>query len=76
MSRVDVTVVEEPPRLTLQPFSSSGKQSQVTDPETVGTGDEENPEFKLPKMSSLVVVLVTNVFMQVMSGSCQLSKPR
>ena len=75
MSRADVTPVEEPSQLTLQPISSSGKESQVTDPERSSIEDGGNPEFKLPKMGSLVVVLVTNVLMQVISRSCQLSGP-
>ena len=64
MSKVDVAVVEEPLQLTPQPNTSLGK-SQIADPEEVAVGDDENPEFKLPKTSSLVVVLTTNVLMQV-----------
>jgi len=37
------------------------------DPEEVTVRDEENPEFKLPKMNSLLLVLMTNVLMQVIS---------
>ena len=71
-SRADMVVVEGPSELTLQPISSLGKQSQPADPEGASIGDGENPEFKLPKMSSLVVVLLTNVFMQVLL--CSLSR--
>ena len=71
-----MAVIEEPSHLTLRPIPSSGKQSQVTDLEVVSYGDSENPEFKLPKMGSLTVVLVTNVFMQVMLCSYQPSKHR
>jgi len=60
-----MTIVEE----SLQPVSrrnsSLGKQLPVASPEEAIDGDDENPEFKLPKMSSLVVVLVTNFLMQV-----------
>ena len=64
MSKVDAAAVEEP----VQIASRLSLQTQVADPEGVTTvGDEENPEFKLPKMSSLVVVLVTNVLLQVIS---------
>jgi len=64
MSKADVAVLEEPLQLVPQPNSSPGKR-QVADPEEVVVGDDENPEFKLPKTSSLVVVLTTNVLMQV-----------
>jgi hypothetical protein len=64
MPKVDVAIVQEPLPSTLQPDSSLGKQLQVIDPEGVTLGDDENPEFKLPKMSSLVVVLTTNLLMQ------------
>lgn len=37
----------------------------MIDPEGGRGGDDGNPEFKLPKMSSLVVVLFANVFMQL-----------
>ena len=61
---MDVTVVEEPSQLAPQPNSSLGKP-QDSDLEEVTVGNDENPEFKLPKTSSLVVVLTTNVLMQV-----------
>jgi hypothetical protein len=67
MPKVDVAIVQEPLPSTLQPDSSLGEQLQVIDPEGVTLGDGENPEFKLPKMSSPVVVLMTNLFMQVIS---------
>jgi len=67
MSKADVAVVKEPLQFTSRPTSSSGKQPQAANPEEAIVGDEENPEFKLPGMSSLVVVLVTNVLMQVIS---------
>ena len=67
MSKADVAIVEEPLQFTSQLSSSSRKQPQAANPEGAIVGDEENPEFKLPKMSSLVVVLVTNVLMQVIS---------
>ena len=67
MSKADVAIVEEPLQFASQLSSSSGKQPQAANPEGAIVGDEENPEFKLPKMSSLVVVLVTNVLMQVIS---------
>ena len=67
MSKADVAIVEEPLQFTSQLSSSSGKQPQAANPEGAIVGDEQNPEFKLPKMSSLVVVLVTNVLMQVIS---------
>lgn len=51
--------------------SSLVKRPQVVDPEEATDGDDENPEFKLPKMSSLVIVLVTNMLMQVLSRSLQ-----
>ena len=41
------------------------RQPHVTDPEGVSTGNEENPGFKLPKMSSLAVVTMANVLIQV-----------
>jgi len=65
MSKVDVEVVEEPLQLSSPPNSSFGKQPQVEDPEEVIIGDDQNPEFKLPKTSSLVIVLTTNALMQV-----------
>jgi hypothetical protein len=43
------------------------KQLQVADPESRSIGDDENPEFKLPKMGSLAIVLTTNLLMQVIS---------
>ncbi|KAF9783442.1 MFS general substrate transporter [Thelephora terrestris] len=64
MSRVDTTV-EEPAQLTPRRSSSLLKQLQVADPERVVTEDDENPEFKLPKTTSLAVVLMTNALMQV-----------
>ena len=64
MSKVDVEVVEEPLQPASRPNSSFGKP-QITDPEELAVGDDENPEFKLPKTSSLIVVLTTNVLMQV-----------
>ena len=68
MSKVDVATVEEPVRIASRLSLGSGRQTQIADPEGVtAVGDEENPEFKLPKMSSLVVVLVTNVLLQVIS---------
>ena len=67
MSKADVAVVEEPVQFTSRLSPSPGKQLQAADPEEVTTRDEENPEFKLPGMSSLVVVLMTNVLMQVIS---------
>ena len=59
MSNADMAVVEEP----VQPTS----QRRSADPEEVTFREEGNPEFKLPKMSSLVVVLMTNALMQVIS---------
>lgn len=67
MSKADVAVVEEPVRFMPRPSLSLEKQLQVSAPEEATVGDEENPEFKLPKMSSLVMVLMTNVLMQVIS---------
>jgi len=64
MSKVDVAVVEEPLQFASQPNSSLGK-SQVADLEEIAVGDDENPEFKLPKTNSLLVVLAMNVLMQV-----------
>ena len=61
-----MAVVEEPVQPTSQRRSSLGQQLQLADPEEV-TLREGNPEFKLPKMSSLVVVLMTNTLMQVIS---------
>ncbi|KAF9647577.1 MFS general substrate transporter [Thelephora ganbajun] len=65
MSKVDVAVVEEHVQVPSPPSSSFGRQLQVADPEEVTIRDDGNPEFKLPKMSSLVVVLMTNVLMQI-----------
>ena len=65
MSKADVEVVGEPSQLTSGLDTALGKQPQVTDLEEVTNGDDENPEFKLPKMSSLVVVLMTNVLLEV-----------
>ena len=62
-----MTVVEGPSQFTSPPNSSSGKQLQVADLEELIIRNDENTEFKLPKMSSLVVVLMTNVLMQVIS---------
>jgi hypothetical protein len=76
MTRVDVAIIEEPSLLTLQPISSLGKRVHLEDPEGASIGDDENPEFKLPKMSSLIVVLMTNVFMQVTLRPCQPCGPR
>lgn len=59
-------MVESPSQFTSGLSPSLGKQLQVADPEEIIL-DDENPEFKLPKMSSLVVVLMTNVLMQVFS---------
>lgn len=73
-----MAVIQEPAQSTLQPITESTlieKQSPVTDLERASAPDGENPEFKLPKMSSLVVVLVTNVLLQVMSRSCKPSEP-
>jgi hypothetical protein len=67
MSKVDVAVVEEPLPSAPWPGSSVGKQLQVADPEGTILEDDENPEFKLPKMSSLAIVLTTNLLMQVIS---------
>ena len=61
----DAIVVEEPIQSTSLPSPTSSKQSQVADPEGVNFDDGQNPEFKLPKMSSLVMVLMTNALMQV-----------
>lgn len=79
MFKVGVAVVEEPVQFTPQLNSSSGEQPRA-DPEEVTVRDEENPEFKLPKMNSLLLVLITNVLMQVISRflptlwiSCSLS---
>ena len=65
MSKVQLTVVEEPTKSTPQQSSSLQQQPQATDPEGVTTEDDRNPEFKLPKTTSLAVVLMTNVLMQV-----------
>jgi len=65
MSKVDMTIVEESLQPVSRQNSSLGKQLPVASPEEAIDGDDENPEFKLPKMSSLVVVLVTNFLMQV-----------
>ena len=62
-----MAVVEEPVQLTSRPGSSLGKQLQAAGPEEGANSDEGNPEFKLPRMSSLVMVLATNVLMQVIS---------
>ena len=62
-----MAIVQEPLPSAPQLDSSLGKQLQVIDPEGVTLGDDENPEFKLPKMSSPVVVLMTNLLMQVIS---------
>jgi len=67
MFKVDAAVAEKPVQFTFQLNSSSGEQPQA-DLEEVTTRDEENPEFKLPKMSSLVLVLMTNVLIQVISS--------
>jgi len=64
MFKVDMTIAEELLQPVSRQNSSLGKQLPVTFPEEAIGGDE-NPEFKLPKMSSLVVVLVTNFLMQV-----------
>ena len=58
-------VVEERARSPARSNLSLSKQPQVTYPEGGVIGDEANPEFKLPRMGSLVVVLMTNVLMQV-----------
>src|SRR6266478_8333968 len=65
MPKVDSAFLEEPVRLTTRPSSRFGEQLRIADPEGVAIGGDENPEFKLPKMSSLFVVLMTNVLMQV-----------
>jgi len=67
MSKADVAVVEEPVQPLSRRSSILGEQLQVADPEQVSLRDEgnRNPEFKLPKTSSLVVVIMTNVLLQV-----------
>jgi len=65
MSKVDMTIAEELLQSVSRQNSSLGKQLPVTSPEEAIDGGDENPEFKLPKMSSLVVVLVANFLMQV-----------
>ena len=79
MFKVEAVVAEKPVQFTFQLNPSSREQPQA-DPEEVTTRDEENPEFKLPKTSSLVLVLMTNVLIQVISPflltlwtSCSLS---
>ena len=67
MTKVDISFVEEASLSTAPSSSSLEKQLQVVDPESLAIGDNENPEFKLPKMGSLVVVLITNLLMQVIS---------
>ena len=67
MSKVDVTVIEKPVQFTPRPSFSSEKHLQVTDPEVASVEDGEDPELKLPKMSSLVVVLLATLLMQVSS---------
>ena len=67
MSRVDVGIVGEPAQLTPRQSSSFVRQPHIADPEVVSTGDEENPEFKLPKISSLAVVIMANALTQVTS---------
>ena len=67
MSEVDMAVVEEPVQPTSQRRSSLGGQLRLADPEEVTLREEGNPEFKLPKTSSLIVVLMTNALMQVTS---------
>lgn len=61
-----MTNIEEPAQLSLTQILNSRSQPQVTDPEGARARDDEDQEFKLPKTRSLVVVLVTNLFMQVM----------
>jgi len=64
MSKVDVAVIKEPLQLVPLPNLDLGKR-QVAGLEEMVVGDDKNPEFKLPKTSPLVVVLMTNVLMQV-----------
>lgn len=59
------SVIEEPAQSTSRSNLSLRKQPQVPYPEGGIVDDEENSEFKLPRMGSLVVVLMTNVLMQV-----------
>ena len=65
MSKVDVTVTERP----VQPISKTnflwGKKSYIPDPEVVSVHDDEDSEFILPKISSLAVVIMANVLLQV-----------
>ena len=64
---MDVAVVKAPAQFTSRLSSSLGKQLQFAGLHQGTDGDEENPEFKLPKMSSLAMVITTNVLMQVIS---------
>ena len=58
-------IVEEHAQSIPHPNLSLGEQLQVAYPEGEIVGDEGNPEFKLPRTGSLVVVLMTNVLIQV-----------
>jgi len=69
MSKVDVTVLEQPVQFTTQTsFIWGKKQGHIPDPEVVSVRDEEDPEFMLPRIGSLVVVILTNVLLQVSFG--------
>lgn len=75
MYRTDAPIVEKPVEFSPRPSPSLARQLHAADLERAGAEDEENSEFKLPKMSSLVMVIMTNLLMQVSFLSFQPDKP-
>ena len=68
MSKVGVTVIERPVQPTSKTSFLWGTKTHIPDLEVVSVHDDEDPEFVLPEISSLVVVIMTNVLLQVSFG--------
>ena len=65
MLETNAIIVEEPIQFTSRQSSDLERRPNIMDPEGGTTGGGENPEFKLPKISSLAVVIMTNGLLQV-----------
>ena len=64
---MDVAVLEQPVQSTTQTSFIWGKKGHIPDPEVVSVQDDDS-EFMLPRIGSLVVVILTNVLLQVSFG--------